>query len=105
MANKLGRLRKPAVSILVDVDGELVAYTNGHISASKNTVKQIRINSQLKIPVNITYAGPEIVSDLESQPVNVLAAIMSVYPERSRILEAPAEILNMLPFENDEDIY
>lgn len=105
MANKIGRLRKPAISIAVDVDGELVLYTDGHISASRKTISNIKMNSNLKMPINITYAGPEIISDLNAEPINVLAAIMSVYPERSRILEAPKEVLDVLPFKDDEELY
>lgn len=102
MANKIGRLRKPVLSILVDVDGELIAYTDGHLSGSRKTINTIKLNSKLKLPINISYAGPEINSDLNAKPENILAAIMSAYPERSRILEAPKEVLSLLPFEDEE---
>lgn len=87
----------------VDVDGELLVCTNGHVSGLKGLVDEVKRNSWLGMKVNITPDGPSVVADLEGEGINVLAALMSVYPERSRILEAPDSVLALLPY--DEAVY
>lgn len=90
-------------SFAVDVDGELLVCTNGHVSGLKGLVDEVKRNSWLQMPVRLTPDGPVVVANLEGDAGNVLAALMSVYPERSRVLEAPDEALALLPY--DEVIY
>lgn len=87
----------------VDIDGMLVVCTDNHISGDYKLVKQIKLNSFLQLPISITPDGPVVKADLTGEPINVLAALMSIYPERSRILEAPDDVIRQLPYQDEEE--
>jgi len=95
-------MTKQHETFAVDIDGSLVVCTDSHISGDYALVKQIKLNSYLQLPVSVTPDGPIVAADLTGEPLNVLAALMSVYPERSRILEAPASVIRQLPYEEEE---
>ena len=94
-------MRKERVSFAVDIDGELLVCTDGHVGGFPMTVKEVQRNSWAKLPVMLTPEGPTVVADLKGEPVNVLAALMSVNPERTRILEAPDSVIALLPYEEE----
>ena len=97
-------MAKNHITFAVDIDGELLVCTDGHVGGVPDTVKEVKRNSWAKLPVMLTREGPEIIADLNGEPVNVLAALMSVYPERTRILEAPDSVIAVLPYDvEDED--
>lgn len=95
-------MAKTHETFAVDINGSLVVCTDRHISGDYALVKQIKLNSFLQLPINITPDGPLVAADLTGEPLNVLAALMSVYPERSRIMEAPVDVIRQLPYEEEE---
>jgi hypothetical protein len=95
-------------TIAVDADGELLVWTDGHISGSAELVKKARYAANIELPVDITFLGPTVIAELDNaeNPAGALAAMLSVTPGRGRILDAPKEVLDLLPedFEDtDED--
>lgn len=96
-------MAKERVSFAVDIDGELLVCTDGHMGGVPATVKEVKRNSWAKLPVMLTREGPEVIADLSGEPVNVLAALMSIYPERTRILEAPDSVIALLPYDVEEE--
>ena len=94
-------MRQERVSFAVDVDGELLVCTDGHVGGFPSTVEDVKRNSWAKLPVMLTPDGPLVVADLNGKPENVLAALMSVNPERTRILEAPDSVIALLPYEEE----
>jgi hypothetical protein len=82
--------------LVVDVDGELVIYYDGVFKTSMEMVEQIKRNAFLGIEVQIHPNAKPVVSSLDGTITQVAAAIISVYPERARIIEAPEETLQTL---------
>jgi hypothetical protein len=91
------RIYIPTV-IAVDSDGELITWVNGDITADKEIKKTIQFNSDIKLEVDLTLTGPTVEADLSPENhLGILAALMSVKPGRTRILDAPDDVLAQLP--------
>ena len=82
--------------LVIDVDGELVIYYDGVFKASEDMIKNIKRNAYLSVPVQLNPQSNPVISSLNESLANVAAAIISVYPERARIIEAPEEVLEIL---------
>lgn len=82
--------------LVIDIDGELVIYYDGVFKTSEDILQTIKRNSFLGIKVQIHPEAEPIISSLEGNITQVAAAIISVYPERARIIEAPPETLESL---------
>lgn len=88
------------VKIIVDIDGEIVTYYEGVLKASAETQKIIQHHSYLKTLVHTDYMDNPVEANLDGTLVNITAAIISVYPERARIIEAPRWVIEeLLPLE------
>jgi hypothetical protein len=83
--------------LVIDVDGEIIIYYEGILKATEVSEKIIRRNSFLKIPVPVNPNIEPVEADLDSESlINIAAAIISIYPERSRIIEAPTYVIEQL---------
>lgn len=101
----MGRPSITGPTIVVDIDGELLIWTDGLLSGTKKAyVDEAKRLSKYNLPVLLTPFGPEIQADLEavSSPEQAVAAMVGVLNGRARILQAPDSVLALLPFE-DED--
>jgi hypothetical protein len=94
-------------SIVVDSNGQLVVWTDGHLSGDAKLVKEAKLNSELKLPTPISPFGPIIPADLTdvNNLAGVLAALSSINLGRTRILEAPDEVLDLIPIYNETNEY
>ena len=81
-------------NIVVDSDGELIVFIEGHLSATNAQRKTIKENVLLGYGVRlIDPFGEEIAPSLDPKtPLNVVAALFSLAPGRSRLLEAPQSV-------------
>lgn len=83
--------------LVIDVDGEIIIYYDGVLKASEDSVQIIRRNSFLRMPVTVHPNLEPLEANIDSEDLtHVAAAIMSIYPERSRIIEAPEHIIKKL---------
>lgn len=88
-------MTKYSETIVVDSDGEILSYTNGLLSGPAKLINIAKRNSRARLPVQlIPPFGETFEANLEdpNERLNVLAAMFSVNPGRSRVLEAPDEI-------------
>lgn len=105
----MGRKSITQTTVVVQIDNETLVWTEGIISGtSKEYIATAKFLSQFKVPVSLTPFGPVIDSDLDDPeaPQKATAALMGVVPGRGILLQAPPEVLDLLPFENatDEDM-
>lgn len=86
-------------TIVVDADGELIVWVNGSLSGNKELLKNIQLASDINKQVEITSEGPHVNADLEATDnlVQIFAALLCALPGRTRLLEAPDELLEILP--------
>jgi hypothetical protein len=101
----MGRPSITGPTIVVDIDGELLIWTDGLLSGTKKAyVDEAKRLSKYNLPVLLTPFGPEIQADLEavSSPEQAVAAMVGVLNGRAKIIQAPDSVLALLPFE-DED--
>lgn len=102
----MGRPKKSGPSIVVDVDGELIVWTDGLLSCdNREYVKDAKRASFLKVPTDLSFHGPTIPADLDDveNVLGVVAAMIAVNPGRAIILSAPDSVLDALPYEADDE--
>ena len=92
-------------TVVVDIDGELIVWTDGLISGPQNLVTAAKLMATISLPVELTPAGPTVVAELSdaSNPAGALAALLGASAGRGRILSAPTEVLELLPFDDADD--
>jgi hypothetical protein len=95
------------VSIVVDSNGKLITWSDGLLSGDAALVKEIRLNSEIKLPVPLSAFGPVVEADLNdvNNLAGVLAALTSANIGRTRILEAPDKVLDLIPIYNETTEY
>lgn len=89
--------RKGNTTIVVDSDGDHIACTSGHVSSTnQEKVKAVKEASLLGTPIQIVAPfGPVVSCDLDSEDdMQVLAALFSAAPGRTRLLEAPQALIS-----------
>lgn len=81
-------------NIVVDSAGELIVFIEGHLSATPAQRKAIKKNVLLGEGVRlIPPFGEKIIPSLDpKEPLNVVAALFSLAPGRSHLLEAPRSV-------------
>jgi len=104
-------MAKPSITgptIVVDADGEILVWTDGHASGSRALLNKAKFAAKIAMSVDLSIVGPSIVAELDnaSNPAGALAALMASAPERCRILQAPQDILDLIELdkETEEDI-
>ena len=100
----MGRPSITGPTIVVAIEGDLLIWTDGFLSGTNpEHVAEARRLSLMEMDVMLTPYGPEIPASLESItfPERALAAMMGVLNGKARILEAPQEVLDLLPIEDD----
>lgn len=80
--------------LIINIDGVDIIYYDGVLDAPVEMKKTIMRNAALNLPVQTIYMAEPVKASLEDTLVNVAAAIISVYPERARIIEAPEDTIN-----------
>lgn len=101
-------MARPSITgktIVVQVENDLVVWTDGLISSdNKEYVKTAKWLSERHMPISVTIDGPTILCDLNDKeaPEKALAALMGIIPGRGRILQAPDNVLKLLPFYVEE---
>lgn len=107
----MGRPKISGETLVVDIDGDLLVWTDGLISGdNKELVDKAKLASKYEVPTDLTVNGPKIAASLDhpDEPVRALAALIAASPGRATILQLPDELIDLLPFEdNDEyvDVY
>ena len=81
--------------LIIDIDGMIVIYYNGVFKTDDIIMSEIKRNAFLQKPVQLFHMMEPVISSLDEGLENVAAAIISVYPERARIIEAPTQIVDM----------
>lgn len=82
---------------VVDADGVLLVSVNGVLSCDDKTIlDRVRVASDGRHMVKVAPWGKGIEANLDGEPMNVLAALMSAKNGRSRVLEAPVTVMNFL---------
>jgi hypothetical protein len=102
----MGRPALHGETLVVDIDGTLMVWTDGHLSCdNKEYVKEAKLASKFEVPVDLTIIGPTIPAGLDdpNEPIRALAAMIYVSPGRATILQAPITVTDILPF-NEEEI-
>lgn len=86
------------VQIAVDCDGDLLVASDGRIGGTNpDKVREARRAAADHEPVYLArYGEPAIASMGKDDPVGVAAAMMSVFPGRSTVLEAPDVVWDWL---------
>lgn len=84
--------------IAVDSDGQLLICVDGKLSGPSELLAIARRNSNVRELVQLVQPhGALYEANLDDgDPVGEVAALMSVAPGRSRIMEAPAEVFERL---------
>lgn len=97
----MGRPSITGETIVIAIEDDLLVWTDGMISGTnRDHVKEaIRLGEQ-EVLISLTPDGPEILASLDhiSAPERAAAAMMGVSPGRARILQAPDEVLDLIPF-------
>lgn len=93
------KIMNKETAIVVDVDGELVAWVNGKLVGNMELLENIHLAASLGRTIDITPMGPTVEANLEDATdlLGVLAALMFAKPGRVRILELPEEVTKFLP--------
>lgn len=102
----MGRPRKSGDTLVVDIDGDLLVWTDGLISGdNKELIDKAKLASRLEIPTPLTIDGPEVPASLDdpNEPIRALAALVAANPGRATILQAPEEIIALLPFPDEDE--
>lgn len=84
----------PVDSIVVDSDGEILVSVNGELGGPQKLVNIAKRNVSLMREVQLVEPfGSRVTASLDPlNPLGITAALMSVKPGRSRILDAPSEV-------------
>lgn len=87
-------MTKSKQTVVVDSDGEILVATNGHVSGPYEYVKEVKANALIGLPVRLVEPyGELVVCDLSPDNLmGIVAALMSVKPGRSKIVDAPGEV-------------
>lgn len=95
----------PVHVIVVDSDGEILVSTNGELGGPLSLVKKAKQNAAIMKEVRLIEPfGRMVTADLNPEnPLGIVAALMSVNPGRSRILECPSEVSSWLA--EDSELY
>lgn len=103
----MSRPKLPTKSIVIDSDGKLIVWTDGMLSGDAERIKEVKFNASMNLPTRLSVVGPIIDADLSdvNNLAGVLAAMISVAQGRSRILEAPEEVLDLIPIYNETNEY
>lgn len=102
-------MARPSVTedtIVIEIDGELLTWTEGKLTGTnEDYVEKAKYLSRYNIEVDLTPFGPTIKADLEDKdsPEQAVAAMVGAVPGRGRIIEAPARIFDLLPFEDEDN--
>jgi hypothetical protein len=98
----MGRPRKETKQLVVEIDGNYLVWSDGHLSGNNpEIIKEAQYLSHYEIDIELTPLGPTIkanVTDAE-HPEQALAAMMGAGKGRARLLEAPQEVIDLLPFD------
>jgi hypothetical protein len=102
----MGRKSITDTTLVVDIDGELVVWTEGLVSGPKALIAAGKFATKIELPVSISVHGPVVVANLDDpkNPVGAFAAIMAMKHGRGRILQAPQELMDVLPFEDADEL-
>jgi len=103
----MGRPLISGESIVVDIDGDLLVWTDGLISGENHElVKKAKQASKFELPTNLTVNGPTVDAFLDDpqQPLKALAALIAASPGRATILNIPDSIIDLLPFDDEDGI-
>lgn len=102
-------MARPSITgetIVVVIDGDVLTWTDGLLSGTNHDlVSKAHWVSDRQLPVDLTAFGPTVSASLTdiAFPERALAAMLGVKPGRGRIITAPEQILNMLPFDIDTE--
>ena len=80
--------------IAVDADGELLTWIDGELNGELTRLENVRRAAELGLRVPYTVTGPVVIASL-SNPKGAAAALLAAAPGRTRILEAPASVLDL----------
>ena len=100
----MGRPSITGTSIVIGIDADLLVWTDGQLSGTnKDLIAEAQRVALYEFPVDLTIFGPEIPAALNivTAPERAVAAMVGAAPGRARILQAPQEVLDMLPFKNE----
>lgn len=102
---RMTKINREIKMIVVDADGVIVTAANGLVSSDdRELVRAIKRESLLMTPVQFVAPYGEWVQanlDDPNDSVSIAAALFSVRPGRTRLLEAPAEVWEWL--DNDDN--
>lgn len=102
----MGRPKLSGDTLVVDIDGDLLVWTDGLISGdNKELVKKAKLASDFEVPTDLTINGPTIPASLNhpDEPVRALAALIAASPGRATILQLPDELIDLLPFDDTDE--
>jgi hypothetical protein len=103
----MSRPSKLSKSIVIDSDGKMLIWTDGILTGDAALVKEVKLNADIKLPTPISPFGPTVDADLSdiNNLAGVLAAMLSANLGRNRILEAPDEVLDLIPLYTETTEY
>lgn len=84
-------------TISVETDGKVAAWCDGHFRGDQEILNEARFNIKLGYQFQLFGAWVTCGGDT---PLGVAAALCSYKPGRARLLEAPAEVLAILAFDD-----
>lgn len=103
-------MSRPSITgetIVVEIDGDILVWTDGLLSGTnQELISAAKWLSDQRLPVELTAFGPTLEADLNSlsHPEQAVAAMVGAKQGRARILKAPQSVIDILPFElNDDD--
>lgn len=85
--------------IVVDADGEVITAANGYVSSNnRELIRKVKIAARLQKQIQLVAPhGKLITASLEKDNlVGITAALFSAKPGRTRLLEAPKEVLDWI---------
>lgn len=97
----MGRKSITQTTVVVQIEDDVLVWTEGVLSGtSKEYIAQAKLISAYKLPVSLSFFGPVIEADLtdDNAPEKAVAALMGVLPGRALLLQAPPEVMSLLPF-------
>lgn len=83
-------------TVVVDADGDIVAWVNGSLSGKKELVDRVKFYADLSFQVEMvpSHAMVEAQVDDPDNSVGALAALMMSKPGRVRVLEVPDSVVD-----------
>lgn len=101
----MGRPLKSGPSVVVNVEGDLLVWTDGHLTGNnKEHIKAAKWLSTYAIPVEVNSNGLTAEAQLDDpeNPLGALAAILGIVPGRGIILEIPESVLQYITSDDVE---